>query len=166
MLVTRQPPGHGGRGGDHDQGGYNKELRGDHDPHTGHGDHDRGRGGDGGLADPLRAAARLLPPALGAAPTQPLEVGRTSRVVTAAQRAALVVRDGGCALAGCDRPPAWCEAHHLRHWLHGGPTNLENLALVCRAHHRAMHEGGWRLVRGPDGRLTASPPHRKHRTAA
>jgi hypothetical protein len=89
VLVTRQPPGHGGRGGDHDQGGYNKELRGDHDPHTGHGDHDRGRGGDGGLADPLRAAARLLPPALGGAPTQPLEVGRTSRVVTAAQRAAL-----------------------------------------------------------------------------
>jgi hypothetical protein len=118
-------------------------------------------GGDGGLADRLRGAARLLPPALGGAPTQPLEVGRTTRVVSAAQRAALVVRDGGCALAGCDRPPAWCEAHHLRHWLHGGPTNLENLALVCRAHHRAVHEGGWRLVRDPDGRLTTSPPYRR-----
>jgi hypothetical protein len=75
-----------------------------------------------GLAARLRAAARLLPPTLGGAPTQPLEVGRTSRVVTAAQRAALLVRDGGCAFPGCDRPPAWCEAHHLRHWLHGGPT--------------------------------------------
>jgi hypothetical protein len=74
-----------------------------------------------GLAARLRAAARLLPPTLGGAPTQPLEVGRTSRVVTAAQRAALLVRDGGCAVAGCDRPPAWCEAHHLVHWLHGGP---------------------------------------------
>ena len=98
------------------------------------------------------------------APTQPLEVGRTSRVVTAAQRAALVVRDGGCAMAGCQRPPAWCEAHHLQHWLHGGPTDLDNLALICRAHHRAVHEGGWRLHRDPDGRLTATPPHRKHTT--
>ena len=118
-------------------------------------------GTDGGLAARLRAAAGLLPPTLGGAPTQPLEVGRASRVVSAAQRAALAIRDGGCALAGCDRPPAWCEAHHLRHWLHGGPTNLENLALVCRAHHRAVHEGGWRLTRDPDGRLTASPPYRR-----
>ncbi len=113
----------------------------------------------------LRVAATRLPPALGGAPTQPLEVGRTSRVVTAAQRAALVVRDGGCAFPGCDRPPAWCEAHHLRHWLHGGPTDLANLALVCRAHHRAVHEGGWRLARDPDGRLTASPPYRRPQRA-
>jgi hypothetical protein len=90
-----------------------------------------------------------------------LEVGRTSRVVSAAQRVALVVRDGGCAVVGCERPPAWCEAHHLVHWLHGGPTDLENLVLLCRAHHRAVHEGGWRLGRDPDGRLTATPPHRK-----
>jgi hypothetical protein len=57
----------------------------------------------------LRVAATRLPPALGGAPAQPLAVGRTSRVVSAAQRAALVVRDGGWVLAGCDRPPAWCE---------------------------------------------------------
>jgi Domain of unknown function (DUF222)/HNH endonuclease len=122
--------------------------------------------GAGGVAAWVRAAARRLPPALGGAPSQPLEVGRTSRVVTAAQRAALVVRDGGCAVAGCDRPPNWCEAHHLQHWLHGGPTDLANLALVCRAHHRAVHEGGWRLQRDPDGRLTATPPHRRPATAA
>jgi hypothetical protein len=91
---------------------------------------------------------------------------RTSRVVSAAQRVALVVRDGGCAFPDCDRPPGWCAAHHLVHWLHGGPTDLANLALVCRAHHRAVHEGGWRLTRGPDGRLAATPPHRKHRAAA
>jgi hypothetical protein len=121
---------------------------------------------DGGLAARLRAAAGLLPPALGGVPTRPLEVGRASRVVTAAQRAALVVRDGGCAVAGCDRPSAWCEAHHLVHWLHGGPTDLANLALVCRAHHRAVHEAGWRLHRHPDGRLTATPPQPKHQTAA
>ncbi|HEX2374877.1 MAG TPA: HNH endonuclease signature motif containing protein [Actinomycetota bacterium] len=60
----------------------------------------------------------------------------------------------------------WCEAHHVRHWLHGGPTDLANLVLLCRAHHRAVHEGGWRLARGPDGRLTATPPHRRHPAAA
>jgi hypothetical protein len=118
-----------------------------------------------GLAARLRAAMALLPPILGGAPSQPLEVGRTSRVVKAAQRTALAVRDGGCVFPGCSRPLAWCEAHHLRHWLHGGPTDLANLALVCRAHHRAVHEGGWRLVRQPDGQLTATPPHRRHPTA-
>ncbi len=119
--------------------------------------------GPQGLTGRLRAALALLPPALGGAPTQPLEVGRTSRVVQPAQRNALAVRDGGCVFPNCDRPLAWCEAHHLRHWLHGGPTDLANLALLCRVHHRAVHEGGWRLARGPDGRLTATPPHRAHR---
>jgi hypothetical protein len=121
------------------------------------------------LAERLRAAVALLPPALGGSPTQPLEVGRATRVVQAAQRTALAVRDGGCVFPGCSRPLAWCEAHHLRHWLHGGPTDLANLALLCRAHHRAVHEGGWRLVRQADGRLTATPPHRtqrRHPTAA
>ena len=133
-----------------------------HHRHAGGGD-GGGNGRPGGLAARLQTAVALLPAALGGAPTQPLEVGRTTRVVTAAQRAALVVRDGGCAFPGCDRPPPWCDAHHLRHWLHGGPTDLANLVLLCRAHHRAVHEGGWRLVRGPDGRLTATPPHRQHR---
>ena len=147
VLVTRHPTNH----------------HHDHDVRAGrdHGDHGPGGDGDGSLAAWLRTAMAKLPPILGGAPTQPLEVGRTSRVVTAAQRAALAVRDGGCAVAGCDRPLGWCEAHHLRHWLHGGPTDLANLALVCRAHHRAVHEGGWRLTRDPDGRLTATPPHRR-----
>jgi hypothetical protein len=76
--------------------------------------------GPAGLAGRLRAAMALLPPVLGA-PTQPLEVGRTSRVVQPGQRLALAVRDGGCVFPDCARPLAWCEAHHLRHWLHGGP---------------------------------------------
>jgi hypothetical protein len=115
------------------------------------------------LAERLRAAMALLPPNLGGTPSQPLDVGRASRVVQPAQRSALAVRDGGGVFPGCQRPLAWCEAHHLLHWLHGGPTDLANLALVCRAHHRAVHEGGWRLHRGPDGKLTAIPPHRAHR---
>jgi Domain of unknown function (DUF222)/HNH endonuclease len=118
-----------------------------------------------GLGGRLRAAMALLPPILGGAPTQPLDVGRTTRVVQAAQRTALAVRDGGCVFPDCDRPLAWCEAHHLRHWLHGGPTDLANLALLCRAHHRAVHEGGWRLTRRPDGALTTIPPPRRHPAA-
>jgi Domain of unknown function (DUF222)/HNH endonuclease len=151
VLVSRQPtePDH-----DHDRLHHH-----DHHPLP-------DLGGEGSLAARLQAALRLLPPTLGGAPSQPLEVGRTTRVVNAAQRHALTVRDRGCAVPDCDRPPAWCEAHHLVHWLHGGPTDLPNLALVCRAHHRAVHEGGWRLGRGPDGRLVATPPHRQPRAAA
>jgi hypothetical protein len=155
VLVTRHQtqPGH-----DHDQLG--------HPTHHPLPDPGGDPTTDGSLAARLRAAMRRLPPTLGGAPTQPLEVGRTSRVVTGTQRAALVVRDGGCGFPGCDRPPGWCEVHHLVHWLHGGPTNLANLALLCRAHHRAVHEGGWRLGRDPDGHLTATPPHRRPRAAA
>jgi HNH endonuclease len=108
----------------------------------------------------------VLPPTLGGAPSQPLEVGRATRVIHPAQRAALAVRDGGCVFPGCDRPLAWCDAHHLWHWVDGGPTDLGNLAMVCRAHHRRVHEEGWQLTRGPNGRFTATPgppPHRWHR---
>ncbi|HEY6708632.1 MAG TPA: HNH endonuclease signature motif containing protein [Actinomycetota bacterium] len=147
VLVTRHPTGHRG-------------------PGTGGRPATRVPSGEGGLAARLRAAVALLPPVLGGAPAEPLEVGRTSRVVLPAQRTALAVRDGGCVFPGCSRPLAWCEAHHLWHWLHGGPTDLANMALLCRAHHRAVHEGGWRLQRQPDGRLTAAPPHRRHRAAA
>jgi Domain of unknown function (DUF222)/HNH endonuclease len=152
VLVTRQPAGH------HDPGDNGD---GHHDP----GSHCDG-GDEGSLAGRLQTAMTLLPPTLGGAPTQPLEVGRARRVVSATQRAALVVRDRGCVFPGCDRPPAWCEGHHLVSWLEGGPTDLPNLALVCRAHHRVVHEGGWRLGRDPDGHFTATPPHRRPRAAA
>jgi hypothetical protein len=118
-----------------------------------------------GRQQQLRAAAALFPPTLGGARRQPLEVGRSTRVVQPAQRSALAVRDGGCVFPDCDRPLAWCDAHHLWHWVDGGPTDLANLALLCRAHHRAVHEGGWQLTRGPDGRFTATPSHRRHRAA-
>jgi hypothetical protein len=160
VLVTRHPRLHG----HHDPGHHGHDPGPYVDPagHRGHPDPD----GDQGLTAQLRAAAALLPPVLGGAPSQPLDVGRTTRVVQPAQRTALAVRDGGCVFPDCDRPLAWCEAHHLWHWLHGGPTDLDNLALLCRAHHRAVHEGGWQLTRAPDGRLTATPPHRSRRRPA
>jgi uncharacterized protein DUF222/HNH endonuclease len=159
VLVTRHPS-------DHRHPGHSPSAEQRPTARVSSGAAGRPPSDDEGLGERLRAALALLPPVLGGAPTQPLEVGRTSRVVQAAQRTALAVRDGGCVFPGCDRLLAWCEAHHLRHWLHGGPTDLANMALLCRAHHRAVHEGGWRLARGPDGRLTATPPHRRHHTAA
>jgi hypothetical protein len=72
----------------------------------------------------------------------PLDVGRTARTVTPAQRRALIARDGGCAASGCGMLPQWCDAHHVRHWADHGSSDLDNYLLLCRRHHRAVHEGG------------------------
>jgi Domain of unknown function (DUF222)/HNH endonuclease len=113
---------------------------------------------DAGLAARLRAGLALLPPPLGA-PTQLLDLGRATRVVPPALRRALAVRDGGCVAAGCGRPAPWTDAHHLLPWLQGGPTSLDNLVLLCRSHHRAVHELGWRARRDPaSGQVTVCPP--------
>jgi hypothetical protein len=69
----------------------------------------------------------------------PVEVGHARRVVPSALRRALDLRDGGCTHPGCDTPARWCDAHHLRHWVDGGATNLGNLRLLCRRHHRDAH---------------------------
>jgi len=94
------------------------------------------------------------------AASQPLDVGRATRTIPAALRRALVVRDRGCAFPGCDRPAAWCDAHHLVHWTKGGSTCLENCVLLCSAHHRMVHDGGWDLRRSSDGRLLVRPAPR------
>src|SRR5436305_1480673 len=63
--------------------------------------------------------------------------------------------------AAAFRPPPgapWCDGHHLVHWADGGPTKLDNLGLVCRTHHRKVHEEGWKLRREKDGRWFATPP--------
>ena len=87
---------------------------------------------------------------------QILSVGRATRTIPAAIRTALIIRDRHC--PGCGRPASWADAHHLVHWIEGGPTDLSNLCLLCRRCHRLVHEGGWRLIRDPDGRLKAIPP--------
>ncbi|MGB3414307.1 MAG: DUF222 domain-containing protein [Microbacteriaceae bacterium] len=75
----------------------------------------------------------------------PLYLGRESRTFTQAQKQALTIRDGGCLWPECDRPPAWCEAHHITEWENGGHTNLDNGILLCRQHHMELHHYAWRI---------------------
>ncbi len=70
-----------------------------------------------------------------------LDVGRRTRTIPSAIRRALNRRDSGCTAPGCDRPQRWCDAHHVVHWAEGGDTSLDNLVLLCRRHHRMVHEG-------------------------
>ena len=117
---------------------------------TGHGDPQGSNGTSDGTTD---ASSTQTPTA---DTKHPLWVGRASRTVTAAQWRALVVRDRTCIVAGCSRRPAQCQAHHVRHWLDGGPTDLDNLVLLCHAHHHDHHDRGHDLQHR-DGRwLTAT----------
>jgi hypothetical protein len=92
--------------------------------------------------------------------SQPLDVGRATRTVPSHLRHALIVRDRGCVAEGCDRPSAWTEAHHVVHWAEGGRTSLDNLVLLCRTHHRKVHDGGWEL-HVIDARWRLVPPERE-----
>ena len=87
---------------------------------------------------------------------QLLEVGARTRTIPPALRRALQHRDQGCRFPGCGVRNG--QGHHLRHWAHGGPTTLSNLALLCRRHHRAVHEEGYQVARGPDGALRFNRP--------
>jgi hypothetical protein len=88
------------------------------------------------------------------------ELNHASRTIPASTRRALEARDQHCVFPGCDRPLSWCDGHHLVWWIKGGSTELPNLALLCRHHHRMVHEEGWVLERR-DGRFKASPPPRR-----
>jgi len=88
----------------------------------------------------------------------PLNLGRSQRLVSPQQRRALIARDHGCAFPGCNRPPAWTQAHHIRHWIDGGTTDLANLVLLCTVHHRVIHHNGWDIVMGTDGHPWFLPP--------
>lgn len=81
---------------------------------------------------------------------RPLDVGRTQRLFTPRQRLALAARDGGCRFPGCERPPSWTEAHHVRHWLRDrGGTDIGNGILLCRHHHLLVHDAGWEIRERP-----------------
>jgi len=88
------------------------------------------------------------------------ELSHASRTLPASTRRALEARDRHCVFPGCTRPLSWCDGHHLVWWTRGGETALPNLAMLCRPHHRMVHEENWRLVRQKDGRFSAIPPPR------
>ncbi len=85
-----------------------------------------------------------------------VEIGARTRTIPPALRRALQHRDRGCRFPGCG--VRFGQGHHLHHWAQGGPTTLSNLALLCRRHHRAVHEEGYQVARGPDGALRFSRP--------
>src|SRR5216684_2472453 len=102
---------------------------------------------------PAETARRLacdctITPILCGAESHQVEVANSSRVIPPAMKRALIARDKHCRFPGCDMPPAWTDGHHIKHWADGGPTELWNLLLFCRRHHRLFHEGGWKLQQG------------------
>ena len=96
-------------------------------------------------------------PALFDTKGQPLWLGHKTRTASVAQRVALAIRDRGCVICGAAN--SYCQAHHVLHWAHGGPTDIDNLCLLCSdCHHKQIHELGADLVRQPDGTYKLEHP--------
>jgi len=87
----------------------------------------------------------------------PLDIGRKTRAVPPAMRRALQARDAGCRFPGCSHR-RFVDAHHIEHWADGGKTSIDNLVLLCRRHHRLVHEGGFGLEKIADGRIRFTRP--------
>ncbi|HET7194084.1 MAG TPA: DUF222 domain-containing protein [Nocardioides sp.] len=100
----------------------------------------------------LACAAGILPAVLDGR-SQPLDLGRTRRLFSPAQRKALAVRDRHCRVEGCDVPAAWCEAHHTKPWSTGGRTDLADGVLLCSFHHHRAHDARYDIARLPDGQM-------------
>ena len=104
----------------------------------------------------LREAARTV-----------LYVGRARRIVPRPMRVALEIRDKHCAFPGCTIDASRCDAHHVKHWQHNGPTDISNTLLLCPGHHHLVHEGGWTITANPDiddgntTRWNFTPPRRR-----
>ena len=110
---------------------------------------------------PISEALRLgcdadILPAVFDTKGQQLWMGRKHRSATEAQRAALIVRDKHC--IGCGRSATWCEAHHITEWSRSGPTDIDNLALVCTSCHHNIHDDGWTVHRDRNGTYELQPP--------
>lgn len=91
------------------------------------------------------------------AASNPLNIGRKSRSIPPAMRRALKCRDGGCRFPGCTAT-RFVDGHHIQHWSAGGETRMDNLVLLCRHHHRLVHEGGFECLRMLDGKLRFTTP--------
>ncbi|WP_328614771.1 HNH endonuclease [Amycolatopsis sp. NBC_00355] len=106
----------------------------------------------------VHACDSMLIPAVLGEKSEPLNLGRLRRLISAGLRRALFLRDRGCAFPGCHRPPRHCQGHHIRHWADGGPTDLTNLVLLCAHHHRLLHRSGWEVSIAADGLPEFRPP--------
>jgi hypothetical protein len=95
--------------------------------------------------------------AIGLRDGRPLTVGRKTRSIPPALRRALHTRDGCCQFPGCGER-RFVDAHHINHWARGGETKLSNLLLLCRRHHRLVHEGGFQVEHRHDGTTTFRRP--------
>ena len=105
----------------------------------------------------LACDAEIIPMVMGSK-SEVLDVGRANRLFTAAIRKAITQRDKGCAFPGCDRPPGWTQAHHVKHWLDGGISCYANGCLLCGHHHRIIHQGHWQIQWAADGIPEFVPP--------
>jgi hypothetical protein len=85
---------------------------------------------------------------------QPLDVGRTTRLISPALRALIVARDQHCRWPGCGMPARWTQVHHVVHWRDGGRTDRANLILLCSHHHHAAHDGRWTVIQEAPGEIT------------
>jgi hypothetical protein len=91
-------------------------------------------------------------------PSLPLDIGY-SHTIPGHIRRAVQLRDRTCAWPRCDRPPVYCDVHHLRHQADGGETSVRNCAMVCQYHHDfCIHRRGWQLIVHPDGTTEARSP--------
>ncbi len=104
------------------------------------------------------ACDSMIIPAVLGEKSEPLNLGRLRRLISAGLRRALYLRGRGCAFPGCHRPPRHCQGHHIRHWADGGPTDLTNLVLMCAHHHRLLHRSGWDVRIAADGLPEFLPP--------
>ena len=104
----------------------------------------------------LACDAEIIPIMLNA-PGGSADIGRARRTVPARLRRALIARDRHCVWPGCKAPPSRCDSHHIWHWMHGGPTNLANLALLCHKHHHQLHTDHLTIEHNPDGTWTTGP---------
>ncbi len=101
----------------------------------------------------LACDAEIIPMILGG-PGGPADVGRSARTVPLRLRRLLIARDKHCQWPGCAEHPSRCDAHHIHHWTHGGPTDLDNLVLLCHTHHHHLHQHGHQMIPQPDGTWT------------
>ena len=103
----------------------------------------------------LACDAEIIPMILGG-PGGPADAGRARRTVPLRLRRLLIARDKHCQWPGCNQPPSRCDAHHVHHWTDGGPTDLDNLVLLCHTHHHHIHQHGHQMIPQPDGTWTTT----------